>query len=75
MQTICLRALDFFPTSERCYQALVRARLAQGDVAGAIEDYRRCERVLSSTNQTRPSSALRSLVEPWLRNVRTGADV
>jgi DNA-binding SARP family transcriptional activator len=74
MQTICLRALDFYPTSERCYQALVRARLAQGDVAGAIEDYRRCERVLSSTTRTGPSSALRSMVEPWLRAVRSGAD-
>jgi DNA-binding SARP family transcriptional activator len=74
MQTICLRALDFYPTSERCYQALLRARLAQGDVAGAVEDYRRYERVLSTTTQTRPSTALRALVEPWLRGAPASVD-
>jgi LuxR family maltose regulon positive regulatory protein len=56
------RALDIYPTSERCYEALLRARLSMGDAAGALEDYHRCERVLASTLQARPSPSIRALV-------------
>ena len=61
-RSIYLRAIDFYPTSELCYEALLRARLAQGDTAGAVEDYRRYERVLETTRQARPSPAIRALV-------------
>lgn len=56
------RALDVYPTSERCYEALLRARLSMGDSAGALEDYHRCERILASTLQARPSPSIRALV-------------
>jgi hypothetical protein len=59
-----LRALDWYPTSERCYLALLRGRLAQSDVAGALEDYRRCEKVLKTATQGGPSPAIRSLMAP-----------
>ena len=59
---VYLRALDAYPTSERCYEALLRGRLAVGDAAGALEDYDRCERILASTLQARPSPAIRALV-------------
>jgi DNA-binding SARP family transcriptional activator len=57
-----LRALDVYPTSERCYEALLQARLAMGDAAGAIDDYQRCERMLATTLQARPSPSIRALV-------------
>ena len=53
------RALDAYPTSERMYEALLRVRLAMGDVAGALEDYHRCERILASTLNDKPSPSLR----------------
>jgi DNA-binding SARP family transcriptional activator len=59
---VYLRALDVYPTSGRCYEALLRARLAMGDSAGALEDYHRCERVFASTLQARPSATIRALV-------------
>jgi DNA-binding SARP family transcriptional activator len=59
---VYLRALDAYPTSERCYEALLRARLTMGDAAGALEDYYRCERVLATTLQTSPSPSIRALV-------------
>lgn len=57
-----LRALDAYPTSERCYEALLRARLAMGDAAGALDDYHRCERVLATTGDAGPSPSIRALV-------------
>jgi len=60
------QALDAYPTSERGYEALLRARLAMGDAAGALEDFYRCERVLASTLQMKPSSSIRALVAPLL---------
>ncbi len=68
---VYLRALDAYPTSERCYEALLRARLAAGDTAGALEDYARCERILASTLHTRPGPAIRALVAPLLRPTST----
>jgi DNA-binding SARP family transcriptional activator/transposase len=56
------RALDAYPTSERCYEALLRARLAMGDTAGALEDYYRCERTLATMLQSRPAPSIRALV-------------
>ena len=66
------RALDAYPTSERGYEALLRARLVMGDAAGALEDYYRCERILASTLQAKPSSSLRALVAPLLVPAGTG---
>jgi DNA-binding SARP family transcriptional activator len=65
-RTYYLRALDLYPTSERCYEALLRGRLAQDDVAGALEDYRRCESVLETTLDAGPSPAIRALMAPHL---------
>ena len=59
---VYLRALDAYPASERCYEALLRARLAMGDAAGALEDYYRCESMLASTLHARPSPSIRALV-------------
>jgi DNA-binding SARP family transcriptional activator len=61
--SLYLRALDLYPTSERCYEALLRARLARGDMAAALEDYRRYERVLKSSLQSQPSPAIRALLK------------
>jgi tetratricopeptide (TPR) repeat protein len=60
------RALDLYPTSERCYEALLRARLARGDMAAALEDYRRYERILRSSLQSQPSPAIRALLKPHI---------
>jgi hypothetical protein len=65
-RTFYARALEFYPTSERCYEALLRSRLAQSDIAGALEDYHRCERVLLMTRHTGPSLALRAIIAPHL---------
>jgi DNA-binding SARP family transcriptional activator len=59
---VYLRALDAYPTSERIYEALLRARLAMGDAAGALEDYYRCERTLATMLRSRPSPSIRALV-------------
>jgi DNA-binding SARP family transcriptional activator len=63
---VYLRALDAYPTSERCYDALLRARIAAGDTAGALEDYRRYARIVESTLIAKPSPAIRALVAPLL---------
>jgi len=65
------RALDAYPTSERVYEALLRVRLAMGDVAGALDDYHRCERILASTLHVKPSPSLRALVAPLLTSAVT----
>jgi LuxR family transcriptional regulator, maltose regulon positive regulatory protein len=61
--SVYLRTLDMYPTSERCYEALLRARLARGDRSAALEDYRRYERILKSSLQTKPSLAIRALLK------------
>jgi LuxR family transcriptional regulator, maltose regulon positive regulatory protein len=58
-----LRALELYPASERCWERLLRARLAAGDAAAAVDDYYRCERVLAGAGRT-PSASLRALVMP-----------
>lgn len=58
-----LRALDVYPTSERCWEGLLRARLTTGDAAGALDEYHRCERMLASVGRT-PSASIRALVVP-----------
>ena len=68
---VYLRALDAYPTSERCYEALVRARLSAGDPAGALEDFLRCERVLASTLQRKPGPSLRALIAPLVPSLGT----
>jgi DNA-binding SARP family transcriptional activator len=65
-RTYYLRALDLYPTSERCYEALLRGRLSQGDLAGALDDYRRLEKVLKTTLDGSPSPAIRSLIAAHL---------
>lgn len=70
-RSLYLRALEFYPDSERCHEALARGRLAQGDVAGALDDYRRYLRILQTGPQTRPSAALRALMAPHLRRRRS----
>jgi DNA-binding SARP family transcriptional activator len=64
--SVYLRALDLYPTSERCYEVLLRARLARGDMAAALEDYRRYERILKSSLQSQPSQAIRALLKPHI---------
>ena len=68
---VYLRALDAYPTSERCYEALLRARLAMGDAAGALEDYYRCERTLATMLHSRPSPSIRALVAGLLASGTT----
>ncbi len=68
-RTFYARALEFYPASERCYEALLRSRLAQSDIAGALEDYHRCERILRMTRHTGPSLALRAIIAPHLARV------
>jgi DNA-binding SARP family transcriptional activator len=63
---VYLHALDAYPESERCFEALIRARIGAGDSAGAIEDYRRYSRLLASTLQEKPSPSIRTLVAPLL---------
>ena len=70
-----LRALDFYPTSERCYEALLRARLAMGDRGGALDDYYRYEHMLATALRPRASSSIRALMaellaDPSLRSHR-----
>ncbi len=65
-QTAYLRALDFYPASTRLYEALIRARLAQGDRSGALEDYGRFERIRQVAFDTPASAAIRGLIAPLL---------
>jgi LuxR family maltose regulon positive regulatory protein len=65
-RTVYLRALDHYPTSERCYEALLRLRLAEDDRGAALEDYRRYERILASTLAAKPSRTIRALIAPLL---------
>ena len=57
-----LRALNVYPTSERCYEALLRARLAMGDTGGARDDYHRYERMITTALRARPSPSIRALM-------------
>lgn len=72
-RAVYVRALDLYPESERCIEALVRVRLREGDTTGALEDYRRYERLREDT-QARPSPALRTLMAPFLAQQSSGAE-
>lgn len=65
-QAVYLHALDHYPASARLYEALIRARLAQGDRAGALEDHGRFERIRQTAFNTPASSAIDRLVGPLL---------
>jgi LuxR family transcriptional regulator, maltose regulon positive regulatory protein len=66
-RALYLRAIDMYPTSARCYEGLIRNRLADQDKAGALEDYERYVRVMQSTRDAMPSPAIRALVGSLLR--------
>ena len=68
-----LRALEIFPQSARLSHALIQARLAQGDNAGAIDEYSRYERTLKAAGEDAPSPAIRALVQPLLKATRLNA--
>jgi DNA-binding SARP family transcriptional activator len=65
-----LHALESYPESARLSQALIQARLAEGDVAGAIDDYSRYERTLRAAGGEAPSPAIRALIQPLLKSGR-----
>ncbi|HET6160248.1 MAG TPA: BTAD domain-containing putative transcriptional regulator [Dongiaceae bacterium] len=65
-----LRALESYPESARISLALIQARLAEGDVAGAIDDYSRYERTLRAAGGEAPSPAIRALIQPLLKSAR-----
>lgn len=60
--TVYQRAIDVYPTSERCWEVLLRARIAMGDQAAALQDYLQYERNLVGSPQANPSAAIRALV-------------
>ena len=72
-QAYYLRALEIVPHSARLSHALIQARLAQGDTAGAIDEYGRYERMLKATGEDDPSPAIRALVQPLLKAARLNA--
>lgn len=73
-QAVYLRALEFYPDSARLYKSLIEARLAQNDIAGAIDDFVRYERTMRAADGE-PPAAIRALVKPfrdsaWIRRQR-----
>ena len=56
-----LRALDFYPDSERLHGALIEQRLSEGDIAGAVEDRQRYLRMLKAVGDLDPSPAIEAL--------------
>lgn len=63
-----LKALDFYPDSERAYQALIKQRLSSNDPVGAVDDFSRYERAARLNGDYKSSAALRSLVRPYLKS-------
>lgn len=66
-RAIFLRAIDMYPGSSRCYEGLIRNRLAMRDEAGALDDYQRYRRMLETQGDANPSPAIRSLVGKLLQ--------
>lgn len=66
-RALYLHALDLYPDSARIHEALIRGRLAQADMAGALDDYERYERMLRATPGAVPSAVIHGLVKPLLR--------
>lgn len=56
------RAIAAYPASERCWDVLLRARIAMGDPAGALQDYLQYERSLAASPQGVPSPAIRAII-------------
>jgi LuxR family maltose regulon positive regulatory protein len=66
-RAVYLRAIDMYPTSSRCYEGLIRNRLAMRDEAGALDDYQRYRRMLETQgSNANPSPAIRALVTQLL---------
>jgi DNA-binding SARP family transcriptional activator len=65
-RVVYLRAIDHYPTSARCYEGVIRMRLAEHDEAGALEDYQRYLRMMQSAAAA-PSPAIRALIGPLVR--------
>jgi LuxR family maltose regulon positive regulatory protein len=65
-RAVYLRAIDMYPAVTRCYEGLIRNRLALADEAGALEDYQRYRRMLEATPDTPASPAIRQLVAKLL---------
>ncbi|RWP39332.1 MAG: hypothetical protein EOR04_23365 [Mesorhizobium sp.] len=63
-----LKALEYYPDSERAYQALIRQRLSSNDPAGAVNDFSRYERAARQNGDYQSSTALHSLVRPYLKS-------
>jgi LuxR family transcriptional regulator, maltose regulon positive regulatory protein len=61
-----LRAIDLYPTSVRCYEGLIRNRLARQDGAGALEDYARYVRIVRTSQEMASSATIRALVQPLM---------
>ena len=60
------RALDIYPDSARITKALIQARIAEGDIAGALADYARYERMVRAQAAEAPSATIRELIAPFL---------
>jgi hypothetical protein len=63
-----LRALEYYPDSERVYQALIRERLSSSDPAAAVDDFSRYERAVGANGEYKSSHVIRTLVRPYLRS-------
>jgi pentatricopeptide repeat protein len=59
------RVLDIEPLAEEIYRKLMHCLAGRGDHAEALRVYRRCEEMLSSGLQARPSPQTRELYA-WL---------
>lgn len=66
-RAVHLRALEIYPDSVSCYEALIRLRLAQGDRAGALDDYARYQRLCAHTTDPRASAAIGGMIMPLLK--------
>lgn len=66
-RAVYLRAIDMYPTSSRCYEGLIRNRLAMNDEAGALDDYQRYRRMLETQGLAHPSPAIKALVAKLLQ--------
>jgi LuxR family transcriptional regulator, maltose regulon positive regulatory protein len=65
-RAIYLRAIDMYPAAARCYEGMIRNRLAMHDEAGALDDYQRYRRMLEATPEAVASPAIRQLVAKLL---------
>ncbi len=66
------RLIQAEPLTEQHYQALIRLRALQGDVAGAQEAYRSCSSILQKELGAEPANATREAYRAVLRMGRGG---